>query len=200
MHPKDRPVALAERLRGLNVYLVGMMGCGKSHVGPALADRLGYRFVDLDRVITAAAGQPIPAIFAAEGEAGFRRLERQVLLQVAGWHSLVVATGGGVVTTPANWGELRQGVVVWLDVPAATLLDRLRADPTPRPLLADADPAARLQELLGQRHPLYSQADLCIPAGDGEATTIAERVLEALPGVLREPGSKGIRDEPAARA
>ena len=55
MHPKDRPVTLAERLQGLSLYLVGMMGCGKSHVGPALADRLGYRFVDLDSVISAAA-------------------------------------------------------------------------------------------------------------------------------------------------
>lgn len=187
MHPKDRPVALVERLKGLSLYLVGMMGCGKSHVGPVLADRLGYRFVDLDSVVSAAAGRPIPAIFAAEGEAGFRALERQVLQQVASWHSLVVATGGGVVTTPANWGELRQGVVVWLDVPAATLLDRLQTDPTPRPLLAGADPAGRLQDLLLQRHGFYSQADLRIPAGDGDATTIADRVLEALPGVLREP-------------
>ena len=187
MHPKDRPVALVERLKGLSLYLVGMMGCGKSHVGPVLADRLGYRFVDLDSVVSAAAGRPIPAIFAAEGEAGFRALERQVLQQVASWHSLVVATGGGVVTTPANWGELRQGLVVWLDVPAATLLERLQADPTPRPLLADADPAARLQQLLLQRHPLYSQADLHVAAGEVDATTIAERVLEALPGVLREP-------------
>jgi shikimate kinase len=166
-----------------------MMGCGKSHVGPALAERLGYRFVDLDSVISAAAGRSIAAIFATEGEAGFRRLERQVLQQVASWHSLVVATGGGVVTTPANWGELRQGLVVWLDVPAATLLQRLRADPTPRPLLAGADPAARLEQLLRQRHPLYSQADLHIAAGDGDATTIADRVIEALPGVLREPST-----------
>lgn len=187
MHLKDQPGGLADRLQGLNLYLVGMMGCGKSHVGPALAARLGYRFVDLDSVISAAAGRSIAAIFEAEGEAGFRRVERQVLQQVASWHSLVVATGGGVVTTPANWGELRQGVVVWLNVPAATLLERLQADPTPRPLLADADPAARLQQLLLQRHPLYSQADLHVAAGDGDATTIAERVLEALPGVLREP-------------
>ncbi|MFW6732198.1 MAG: shikimate kinase [Synechococcus sp.] len=187
MHPKDHPVALADRLQGLSLYLVGMMGCGKSHVGPALASRLGYRFVDLDSVISAAAGRSIAAIFAAEGEAGFRQLERQVLLQVASWHSLVVATGGGVVTTPANWGELRQGLVVWLDVPAATLLERLQADPTPRPLLADADPAARLEQLLLQRQPLYSQADLHIAAGDGDASAIAERVLAALPGVLREP-------------
>jgi len=191
MHPKDRPVTLAERLQGLSLYLVGMMGCGKSHVGPALADRLGYRFVDLDSVISAAAGRSIPAIFAAEGEAGFRQLERQVLQQVASWHSLVVATGGGVVTTPANWGELRQGVVVWLDVPASTLLDRLRADPTPRPLLVDADPAPRLQELLRQRQTLYSQADLRVEAGEGDATAIADRLLAALPGVLREPPTTG---------
>ena len=148
MHPTDPSQPLGERLQGTNLYLVGMMGCGKSTVGPLLAKALGYRFLDADAVISQAAGCSIPEIFARDGEEGFRRLERQVLQQLSQWHSLVVATGGGIVTVPANWGELRQGVVIWLDVAEDELLRRLQADPGGRPLLAGDDPAGRLHELL----------------------------------------------------
>ena len=102
--------ALATRLQGLNLYLVGMMGTGKSAVGRPLAEALGYRFLDADQAIEAVAGRSIPELFAAEGEAGFRSLETQVLTGIANWHSLVVATGGGVVLRPENWGVMRQGV------------------------------------------------------------------------------------------
>jgi shikimate kinase len=178
---------LARRLQGLNLYLVGMMGAGKSSVGRPLAEALGYRFLDADSIVEQAAGRPIPEIFARDGERGFRVLETAVLNQLAGWHSLVVATGGGVVTRPENWGHLRQGVVVWLDAPEEQLLRRLRADPTPRPLLMEADPAARLRELLAERRPLYAQADLTIQQGGESPEAVATRVLEGLPTILREP-------------
>ncbi|MFM7314702.1 MAG: shikimate kinase [Cyanobium sp.] len=181
------PGDLAQRLQGLNLYLVGMMGAGKSAVGRPLAEALGYRFLDADRVLEAAAGRPIPEIFQTDGEEGFRELETAVLDRIAGWHSLVVATGGGVVTRSVNWGHLHQGVVIWLDAPAAVLLGRLQADPTPRPLLATADPAARLQTLLESRRPLYAQADLRVEAlGSEDPATVARRVVEALPTILRE--------------
>ena len=180
---------LARRLQGLNLYLVGMMGAGKSSVGRPLAEALGYRFLDADAVVEQAAGRSIAAIFAEEGEEAFRALETAVLDRVAGWHSLVVATGGGVVGRPENWGHLRQGVVIWLDAPEDLLLRRLRADPTPRPLLADADPAARLANLLAARRPLYAQADLTITQGGEPPATVAERVLAALPTILRAPQS-----------
>ena len=179
MHPKDYSPSLAERLQGLNLYLVGMMGSGKSTVGPALATALGYRFIDADAVISQAAGCPIPEIFSRDGEAGFRALERQVLQQISQWHSLVVATGGGVVTTTANWGELQQGVVIWLDVAEELLLARLGADPTPRPLLA------RLPQLLEERRPLYGQADLRVNAGAGGPETVVEQILGGLPPLLK---------------
>ena len=184
--PLDASADLARRLKGLNLYLVGMMGAGKSAVGRPLARALGYRFIDADTSLAQAAGCPIPEIFAEAGEEGFRALESAVLDQLAGWHSLVVATGGGVVTRPVNWGHLHQGVVIWLDAPEAVLLARLEADPTPRPLLADADPAGRLSQLLAERRPLYAQADLHILQGMESPEGVAARVLEALPGVLRE--------------
>ena len=188
--------ALAQRLQGLNLYLVGMMGAGKSSVGRPLAEALGYRFIDADAVVEQAAGQSIAEIFAHEGEAGFRALETGVLDQLASWHSLVVATGGGVVGRPENWGHLRQGVVIWLDAPEELLLQRLRADPTPRPLLADADPAARLAALLATRRPLYAQADLTVPQGGESPAEVAARVLEGLPRILRAPQAPPA--EPAA--
>ncbi|MFM7512802.1 MAG: shikimate kinase [Cyanobium sp.] len=176
---------LAQRLQGLNLYLVGMMGAGKSAVGRPLADALGYRFVDADTVLEGAAGRTIPEIFASEGEAQFRQLETAVLGQISGWHSLVVATGGGVVTRPENWGHMRQGVVVWLDAPAEQLLARLGSDPTPRPLLKADDPANRLRQLLTERQPLYAQADLHVCQRQEQPPQVAQLVLEALPGILR---------------
>ncbi len=178
---------LARRLQGLNLYLVGMMGAGKSAVGRPLAEALGYRFIDADSVIEQTAGRSIPAIFASDGETGFRELETAVLDSIAHWHSLVVATGGGVVTRPRNWGHLQQGVVIWLDAPQELLLARLSADPTSRPLLFQADPAERLGSLLAERRPLYGQADLAVLQQAGESPSrIAQRVLEALPSILRQ--------------
>ena len=177
---------LRQRLEGLNVYLVGMMGSGKSTAGRHLAEQLGYRFLDADSSIEQVAGRSIPELFASEGEAGFRDLEAAVLNQIASWHSLVVATGGGVVTRPENWGQMQQGVVIWLDAPDALLLERLSADPTPRPLMQSGDPALRLAELMGQRRPLYAQADLHIVQDGRAPDQVAEQILEALPGVLKE--------------
>lgn len=177
---------LVRRLCGLNLYLVGMMGAGKSAVGRPLAQALGYRFIDADDTVARTAGRSIPRIFAEEGEEGFRNLETAVLDQLAHWHSLVVATGGGVVTRPVNWGHLRQGVVIWLDAPEALLLERLRNDATPRPLLDDPDPAARLRHLLNQRRPLYAQADLHVSQADEPPEVVARLVLEGLPAILRD--------------
>jgi shikimate kinase len=177
---------LRQRLEGLNLYLVGMMGSGKSTAGRHLAEQLGYRFLDADSSIEQVAGRSIPELFASEGEAGFRDLEAAVLNQIASWHSLVVATGGGVVTRPENWGQMQQGVVIWLDAPDALLLQRLSADPTPRPLMQSEDPAQRLAELMGQRRPLYAQADLHIVQDGRAPNQVAEQILEALPGVLKE--------------
>ena len=176
---------LRQRLEGLNLYLVGMMGSGKSTAGRHLAELLGYRFLDADNSIEQVAGCSIPEVFASEGEAGFRQLEAAVLNQIASWHSLVVATGGGVVTRPDNWGQLHQGVVIWLDAPEELLLERL-SDPTPRPLLQADDPAARLAALLAERRPLYAQADLHIVQDGRAADQVAVQILEALPSVLKE--------------
>lgn len=167
-------------LKGTSLFLVGMMGAGKSTTGQVLAQHLGYRFFDTDTLVEKAVGLSIPEIFAEQGEATFRQLETQVLAQLSAYTRLVVATGGGVVTQRMNWSYLQQGVVIWLDVPLNLLQQRLQAD-TQRPLLQRPDWPQTLQALLEQRLPLYSQADLRVTVAAGEEEgAIAPRILDLL--------------------
>ena len=179
--------SLKQRLAGRSLYLVGMMGSGKTSTGRPLAERLGYGFVDADAVIEQAAGCSIPEIFERDGEAGFRSLESQVLSAISQRHSLVVATGGGVVTQPENWGLLHSGIVIWLDVVPDQLLHRLNADSTVRPLLQTADPEAALNALLNERRPLYCEADLTVVINDETAEAVADGILQLLPSLLKDP-------------
>ncbi|OZH53482.1 shikimate kinase [Hydrocoleum sp. CS-953] len=148
-----------ELLEGVNLYLVGMMGAGKTTVGHLLAQELGYRFLDTDSLISQAAGKSISEIFATEGEAAFRELETNILSEVSSYKKLTIATGGGIVIKPFNWSYLQHGIVVWLDTPVEVLYSRLQGDQT-RPLLQDSNPLGKLQELLEERRPLYANADV----------------------------------------
>ena len=183
----DSTPTLKQRLGGRSLYLVGMMGSGKTSTGRPLAERLGYGFVDADAVVEQAAGCSIPEIFERDGEAGFRKLESQVLNAISQRHSLVVATGGGVVTQPENWGLLHSGIVIWLDVVPEQLMERLRSDNTVRPLLQTADPEAALNALLNQRRPLYAEADLTVVINDETPDTVADGILQLLPSLLKDP-------------
>ena len=183
----DSTLTLKQRLGGRSLYLVGMMGSGKTSTGRPLAERLGYGFVDADAVIEQAAGCGIPEIFDRDGEAGFRRLESQVLSAISQRHSLVVATGGGVVTQPENWGLLHSGIVIWLDVIPDQLMQRLKADSTVRPLLQTADPEADLKALLNKRQPLYAEADLTVVINDETPDVVADGILQLLPSLLKDP-------------
>ncbi len=183
----DSTLTLKQRLAGRSLYLVGMMGSGKTSTGRPLAERLGYGFVDADAVIEQAAGCSIPDIFDRDGEAGFRSLESQVLSAISQRHSLVVATGGGVVTQPENWGMLHSGIVIWLDVVPDQLLHRLNADSTVRPLLQTADPEAALNALLNERRPLYAEADLTVVINDETPEAVADGILQLVPSLLKDP-------------
>ena len=183
----DSTPTLKQRLGGRSLYLVGMMGSGKTSTGRPLAERLGYGFVDADAVIEQAAGCSIPEIFERDGEAGFRSLESQVLNAISQRHSLVVATGGGVVTQPENWGVLHSGIVIWLDVVPDQLMQRLKADSTVRPLLQTADPEADLKALLNKRQPLYAEADLTVVINDETPDAVADGILQLLPSLLKDP-------------
>ena len=180
-------------LQKTNLYLVGMMGAGKTTVGRKLAHRIGYRFLDTDMLIEQSAKRSISEIFASDGEAAFRDLESQVLSQVSAYTSLVVATGGGAIMRPMNWSYLRHGVVIWLDVPNPVLVARL-LDDTQRPLLQEGDLRDKLDSLLQDRGKLYAQADIHLDYEGKSVSKTCDRIITALKQNLR-PAPKMIADE-----
>lgn len=164
-----------------NIYLIGLMGAGKTTVGRQLAWRLGCPFYDSDHEIEVRTGVSIPTIFEIEGETGFRKREAQVIEELVNESGkMVLATGGGVVITPENRVNLKaHGWVVYLSVPPFQLYQRTRQDRN-RPLLQVADPLKRLQELHAIRDPLYREtADLIVDGTRfGPAGTIQHLLKE----------------------
>lgn len=156
-----------------NVYLVGMMGAGKTTVGRKLSKATGCDFVDLDQQIEAATGVSVATIFEIEGEAGFRQREMQALIQAAMQGQLIVATGGGAILNPLNRVRMQgSGLVVYLHASPTMLYTRTRHDKN-RPLLQVADPLARITQLTLRRDPLYREvADAVIESGCGLTNTV----------------------------
>ncbi|HET6265193.1 MAG TPA: shikimate kinase AroL [Usitatibacter sp.] len=163
------------------IFLVGMMGAGKTTLGKALAQRLEREFVDTDRFLVQRTGVSVATIFEIEGEDGFRRREAAVLAELADRPDCVVATGGGAILDPENRRLMREhGTVVYLRARLDSLWERTRHD-THRPLLKTEDPRATLAELLEARDPLYREAaHLVVDTGFQSATTLVGRVVAAL--------------------
>lgn len=170
----------ANFLNNASVFLVGMMGAGKSATGQSLARRLGYRFLDTDALIEQAAGVSIPELFATQGEAAFRQLETQVLGEVAAYTRVVTATGGGIVLNDKNWSYLHHGIVIWLDAPLEVLRQRLAGDQQ-RPLLQGPEGLTKLQHLLEQRRSRYELADIQVAITPQDTVdAVSDRLLELL--------------------
>lgn len=180
------PIAakLKKDLKKTNLYLVGMMGAGKTTIGRKLANRLGYHFFDTDALVEQATGQKVSALFANKGEAAFREIETQVLSQLASRTNLVVATGGGIVTQQMNWSYLHHGIVIWLDVPIPVLLSRLSGDTT-RPLLKDVDLGTKLSDLMAKRKKLYAMADVRMGYEGKSVGKTCDRIITILQARLR---------------
>jgi len=146
----------------INLYLVGFMGTGKTTVGRAVAMRLGFQHLDSDHEIEREKGRTVAQIFAAEGEAAFRALERKFVERGHPDRGVVVACGGGLVVQPGMLELLEgKGVVVCLHASLETVLRRT-AQVRTRPLLDVADPAARLRQLYLERDPIYKRAGTVI--------------------------------------
>jgi shikimate kinase len=176
-----------------NIFLVGMMGAGKTSVGKVLARHLGKAFYDCDHVIEERTGVRVPVIFELEGEAGFRVRETAVLEELTGRQDVVVATGGGAVLSPHNREILRaRGTVVYLRANVSELWNRTRHDRN-RPLLQTADPYARLCELHAMRDPLYREvATVIVETGAQSLKSLVARLeqrLIACAGTDRKPAA-----------
>lgn len=177
-------------LKGVNLYLIGMMGSGKTTIGKLLAKKLGYYFFDTDDLIVKASGKSISEIFEKEGEDAFRELETQVLSEISAYKNLVIATGGGIVIRRKNWSYLHHGVILWLDVPVAELYHRLKEDNT-RPLLQEPDPLEKLKTILQTRESLYQQADVRLTISKRETPEIiAQSAIREIEKNLK-PKEKG---------
>ncbi len=177
-----RPSAGSSRL-----FLTGFMGAGKSTVGPLVADRLGYAFIDLDEAITDRAEQPISALFET-GEDAFRALESTLLREVSQQEGVVVATGGGALASETNLSVAqRAGVVVYLRVAVDVLAHRLADTAMERPLLQNGEGHPlqgnalheRIQALLDQRKLRYQQADVIVDA-EQSPEAVASAIVKSL--------------------
>lgn len=153
MHGSRKPVNLA---------LVGFMGTGKTSVGRLAAEQLRFEFVDTDELIQSSTGRSITDIFAKDGEAAFRALEHQIVLELTRRSRTVISTGGGLPVNPANLASLKtHALVICLWSSPEKIWERVH-NQSHRPLLQDADPQKKIRELLAVREPFYKQADVLV--------------------------------------
>lgn len=164
-----------------NIFLIGLMGAGKTTIGRVLARERGLAFVDSDHEIVARCGVSIPTIFEIEGEAGFRRRESAMIDELTQRQGIVLATGGGAVLDPDNRQRLKtRGTVVYLHAQPQELWLRTRHDRN-RPLLQTADPLEKLQALYAIRHPLYLEtAHIVLDTGRQSVASLVARLQRCL--------------------
>jgi shikimate kinase len=181
-----RARALANRLGGRPLVLVGMMGAGKTTVGRRLANRLGRQFMDSDEEIERAAQMSIPEIFEQRGEPEFRAGEMRVISRLLKENNVVLATGGGAFVNPDTRALVKaEAVSVWLRADLDVLFERVsrRAN---RPLLKTADPKATLEKLIADRYPIYEEADVTVMSRDVPQDNVAADVVAAVLDHLRK--------------
>ena len=167
-------------IKGRSIFLIGMMGCGKSQTGPKLAHLLSYKYIDLDSLIEKLAKKTINQIFIDNGEEAFREIETNCLKETIKIPSLVISTGGGIVTTSQNWGILRQGIIIWLDVDSNIVIKRLKDDIENRPLLQEGNLNKSYTNILESRKNLYSQADLRIDIKNESVEEVSKKIIYAI--------------------
>jgi shikimate kinase len=178
-----------------NIFLVGLMGAGKTTVGKLLARQLGKTFIDSDHEIEARTGVGIPVIFEIEGEVGFRKREEAMIDELTARANIVLGTGGGAVLSAANRALLKaRGAVVYLRGHPEQLYERTRHDKN-RPLLQTEDPLARLKTLHAQRDPLYREvADLTLDTGRQSVASLTRQLRDKLEPILKGLPDAGVKD------
>ena len=173
----DTPMSItAERC-----VLVGLPGAGKTTVGSDLAERLGWRFVDVDAEIERVSGRSIAEIFRSDGESAFRAMELRLTAELCSGSRMVLAPGGGWAAQPGAMEGLPAGTVtVWLRVSPEEAIRRLGGSPQDRPLLAGTDPLGAVRQLARERHEHYSRANLVVDVDGLAAADISRTIIEWL--------------------
>ena len=172
------------------LVMVGMMGAGKTAIGRRVAARLGLRFVDADDEIVKVAGCSIDDIFQSHGEAAFRNGERRVIARLLTEPIHVLATGGGAYIDPETRAHIRDKCLsLWLRVEIDVLWRRVKRRDD-RPLLKTAAPYETLERLIGDRYPIYADADITVDSVDGPAQDTVDHVLEAIKAYLDGKGNE----------
>lgn len=163
-----------------SIWLVGLSASGKSTVGPLVAEKLRYSFIDMDSRIEARSGLAVPEIFASGGEDRFREIEAEVSDELLAESRIVVAAGGGWMART----DIRRGppgcVRVWLRVSPVAASARLAGATETRPLLAGSDPVGTLERLLRSREAAYSEAELHVDTTGRAPADVASEVVAAL--------------------
>ncbi len=160
-----------------NIALIGFMGTGKSSVGRLLAEQLHYSFLDTDEMIEARAGKTVSAIFSEDGEPAFRKREQEIVAELATRNRTVVSTGGGLGANEQNLANLKEhALVVCLWASPDKIWERVRSQ-THRPLLREADPLAKIRELLAARERFYKQADVLLNTELRSVKEVTQQVL-----------------------
>ena len=169
-----------------NIIITGFSGTGKSRVGKALAQLLGWEFVDTDQEVVRQVGKPVARIFQEEGEETFRKLEREVLQEACDGQRRVISTGGGAIVDPVNREVMdKAGLLVCLEALPDTIYRRLRheqessEEAVVRPLLEGPDPMERIRLLKDQRQPAYAQAHWTVHTDSLSEAEVAEEVAGA---------------------
>ena len=171
-----------------NIALIGFMGTGKSSVGRMVASGLHFEFIDTDELIEERSGRKISEIFEQAGEAGFRQIEKQVVIELARARRTVIASGGGLAAQPDNLTSLKQhSLVICLWASPEAIWERVRHQ-SHRPLLQGPDPLARIRELLNVREPFYRQADVLVNTEMRSVKEVAHHVLHQFHGACPRPG------------
>ncbi|CAL6395976.1 unnamed protein product [Bathycoccus prasinos] len=205
----DNSNKTSESLQSSSVFLLGLMGTGKTTVGKKLAETLGYGYFDTDQLIEQITKQKVHEIFEEDGEEGFRETESAILAEVASYKRVVVSTGGGIVTVRNNWMHLHNGVTVCLQGDHRTLARRVHKDgvgarPLLKECLSEEDEEAqitkieeKIQSLWRDRGKMYAECDIAVSVNGEEdeaygasVETIVERICKSIDKRLREDGKQ----------
>jgi shikimate kinase len=170
-------MAMQNERRIVNIALIGFMGAGKTSVGRLVADQLHFEHHDTDEIIQTRTGRTITEIFSTDGEPAFRKLESELVAELAGRTRIVIATGGGLPANPKNLASLKtHALVVCLWASPEKIWERVK-NQTHRPLLHDPDPQKKIRDLLAAREPFYKQADVLLNTELRSVREVAQQVV-----------------------